>query len=558
MSVAMSPSLWRPGNEEGFVHIQLIGEFRVCDAEGCDCTPSSARARALLAILARTEGRTRARRWLEKCLWSDRAARQASASLRNVLSEIRKALGDKGTHFITDRDNVRLEAVSTDLDACPEDALAALRTGRDLMENVQVSDPVFAEWLADARARILQDLGQRDRSALQGRLDPADQPRRKLELQVRAFGEQQDGNGAFVGALLGDTMARLIADFGCFSIYKDTGDGTEKPDLVLGVRTLTAGDDVQVLAGLTARATGEVIWSDNARLDVTAPDLLEQGDVPRLVYHSAARVLTQDLSRQADASVALKVDARVNAAIAAMFTYESAKLRHAERLLAEAFALLPLPRIAAWRSLLRQIMIVERTEPDIQTLYREASEFAQMALVGNDGNALVTSLVAQLLAMLENDTGVSAALAEDAVRISPYNAFSHSAKATVALRAGEAATALRSSCHAASLASQSSSAHWFDTLAGLSAITAGDIPQAVAHLERAHARAPCFRAPMRHLLCLYAAQEAPDRAATMAGKLRAVEPDFDIMRIREDESYPVLTLRRSNLLPPRQLARDLA
>ena len=324
------------------------------------------------------------------------------------------------------------------------------------------------------------------------------------------------------------------------------------------MRTLTTGDDVQVLAGLTSRATGEVIWSQKARVDPKRRDLLDQGDIPRMVYHSAERVLTQDLSHQAGESVALQVDARVNAAIAAMFSYESAKLRHAEDLLAEAFALLPLPRIAAWRSLLRQIMIVERTEPDPDRLYAEAREFAQMALVGNDGNALVTSLVAQLLAMLENDTGVSATLAEDAVRASPYNAFSHSAKATVALRAGASDTALQASVYAANLASRSSSAHWFDTLAGLSSITAGDIAQAIEHLERAHARAPYFRAPMRHLLCLYAAEPARDRAIAMARKLRAVEPDFDIMRVLEDESYPVLTLRRSNLLPPRQMARDLA
>lgn len=277
-----------------------------------------------------------------------------------------------------------------------------------------------------------------------------------------------------------------------------------------------------------------------------------------MVFHSAERVLTQDLSGETDASVALKVDARVNAAIAAMFTYDSAKLRHAETLLAEAAALLPLPRIAAWRSLLRQIMIVERVDPGNSALFEEATEFAHLALVGNDGNALVSSLVAQLLAMLENDTGVSAALAEDAVRASPYNAFSHSAKATVALRAGASEAALASSQYAANLASRSSSAHWFDTLAGLSAITAGDIPKALSHLERAHARAPVFRAPMRHLMCLYAAEGQRERAMSMAEKLRAVEPDFDILRVLDDENYPVLTLRRTNLLPPRQMARDLS
>ncbi|WP_143526071.1 hypothetical protein [Roseivivax lentus] len=528
------------------------------DAEGRDCTPSSARARALLAILARTDGHTRARRWIERTLWSDRSPQQASASLRTVLTEIRKALGPAAAQFHTDRDAVRLDGVTCDVETGPETALEALRTGRDLLENVQIGDPAFTQWREEALSRILEELGTLDRSILPGAVDPEQQPKRGLELRIKSYGEENEGQGAFVGALLGDTMANLIADFGCFSIYTEPGGATEPSDLVLGVSTLAVGHNVQVLAGLTRRDSGEVIWSDKARIDTQQPDLLQQGDIPRMVFHSAERVLTQDLSREADAGVALQVDARVNAAIAAMFTYDSAKLRHAETLLAEAAALLPLPRIAAWRSLLRQIMIVERIDPENATLYEEANLFAQMALVGNDGNALVSSLVAQLLAMLENDTGVSAALAEDAVRASPYNAFSHSAKATVALRAGEADTALNASRFAANLASRSSSAHWFDTLAGISAITVGDIAQAIGHLERAHARAPVFRAPMRHLMCLYAAGGQRDRAIAMAGKLRKVEPDFDILRVLEDESYPVLTLRRTNLLPPKQMARDLA
>src|SRR5258707_13655009 len=76
------------------LRISVIGAFRVLAHDGEDLTPRGRKARALLAILALTPGRRRSRPALQDKLWSDRGPEQGAASLRQTLTEIRRALGE--------------------------------------------------------------------------------------------------------------------------------------------------------------------------------------------------------------------------------------------------------------------------------------------------------------------------------------------------------------------------------------------------------------------------------------------------------------------------------
>src|SRR3954464_5344524 len=73
----------------------VIGAFRVLAQNGEDLAPRGRKARALLAILALTPTRRRSRPALQDKLWSDRGPEQGAASLRQTLTEIRKALGER-------------------------------------------------------------------------------------------------------------------------------------------------------------------------------------------------------------------------------------------------------------------------------------------------------------------------------------------------------------------------------------------------------------------------------------------------------------------------------
>jgi hypothetical protein len=133
----------------------MMGEFQITDEFGSDRTPRGAKARGLIALLCQTPGHRRPRRWLESRLWSDRGAEQASGSLRQALTELRRALGPLAAHLTSNRDCIALTGVTTDLKDDPAAARMALAQGREFLEGLDVMDAAFSAWLAEERQRVV-------------------------------------------------------------------------------------------------------------------------------------------------------------------------------------------------------------------------------------------------------------------------------------------------------------------------------------------------------------------------------------------------------------------
>src|SRR3954453_639558 len=109
------------------LRIYVVGAFRVLAQNGEDLTPRGRKARALLALLALTPTRRRSRPALQDKLWSDRGPEQGAASLRQTLTEIRRAFGHTyRDHLISDMRGVGLavEHVVVDLDTADFSGLA--------------------------------------------------------------------------------------------------------------------------------------------------------------------------------------------------------------------------------------------------------------------------------------------------------------------------------------------------------------------------------------------------------------------------------------------------
>ncbi len=83
---------------------------------------------------------------------------------------------------------------------------------------------------------------------------------------------------------------------------------------------------------------------------------------------------------------------------------------------------------------------------------------------------------------------------------------------------------------------------------GLAATQMGDYETAISCFEAARARAPHFRAPLRHLIFLYLKRGQPENALRAMTNLQRIEPDFSLQLIRDDPTYPAGTLRRADLL----------
>ncbi len=124
------------------------------------------KTQALVARLALPPGEQRTRDELVALLWSDRGEQQARSSLRQSLSELRKALGDADpSPLIAGREAVSLDANAVEVDVTAFERLiadgspAALEQAvdiyqGDLLDGIGVHDPAFEDWLRDERQRL--------------------------------------------------------------------------------------------------------------------------------------------------------------------------------------------------------------------------------------------------------------------------------------------------------------------------------------------------------------------------------------------------------------------
>ena len=77
------------------LRLTLYGGFSVAGATGAEIPLKSQKAKAMLSFLALSPGKSRSREEIMALLWSDRGEAQARASLRQVLTGLRKELGEE-------------------------------------------------------------------------------------------------------------------------------------------------------------------------------------------------------------------------------------------------------------------------------------------------------------------------------------------------------------------------------------------------------------------------------------------------------------------------------
>lgn len=535
--------------------IRLVGVFEVRDDSGQNCTPRGAKARAILAMLCQTPDRKRARRWLEARLWSDRGAEQASGSLRQALMEIRKVLGAEADRLETDRDTVRLTGFTTDLEQNRDAAILALQSGREFLEGIDIIDQAFEDWLREERVRVESTLGVRRPD--QARL-PVVQTAR-LPFVIR-MGGLPPGLGAFAGRALADAIGRLLAEFAHIDVYGSGGAplpaDLPSEGMALHVEGAEIQDRVHVLVSLSSISSGQIIWNQRAAVPLAEADFIGAGDLPPLVFQAAEAALAHFPQLPECRDGPRRANALIANALTEMFSYNGDRLRHADQLLVEAGEIASSALIYAWRVLVRQIMYVERTEPDYSRLIAEIDEYACKALERSKANPLVLSLVGLARVMVDENPDAGAVLARDALALSPYNAFSYVVQAGALMRFGDNAGALEAARRGAEIAARTPHVHWWEATSGLAALRNENHAAAIAHFEAAHYRAPGFRAAMRNLLFLYLSVGEREKAARIYRGLLQAEPDFTLDRILNEPNYPAVTLRRSGLL--KQFGGELA
>jgi len=154
------------------VRLDLLGGFAARDETGRELAIGSRKAQALLAYLALSPGKPQPREKLTSLLWSDRGEAQARSSLRQVLSELRRALPKGDPPLLrTQRDSVWLEPEAVEADVGMLERLVnsgepeALEQAAELyqgefLEGLDVRDAAFEEWRRGEHERLRERTSQ--------------------------------------------------------------------------------------------------------------------------------------------------------------------------------------------------------------------------------------------------------------------------------------------------------------------------------------------------------------------------------------------------------------
>jgi hypothetical protein len=253
--------------------IRLMGQFQVQDATGVDHTPRGAKARAILALLCQTPDHCRPRRWLEMRLWSDRGQEQASGSLRQALTELRKALGPLAQNLHSDRDCVSLGGFATDLDQDPDSVRQAMSHGREFLEGIDILDAAFCEWLAEERQRLAQRFGAGDAASRSSLAQP-------FRLRLGALPE---GTEVGIARDLAGSIARLAAEF----LLRETAGEPMPEGLDLHIEGAWSEDRAHLKLRLVAQSKQKTIWSQRLIATRAVSEDDPAGALPTLVFETS-------------------------------------------------------------------------------------------------------------------------------------------------------------------------------------------------------------------------------------------------------------------------------
>ncbi len=245
------------------LRLTLFGGFSAAGADGAEIPLKSQKARALLAYLALPPGKSRSREQIMALLWSERGEAQARASLRQVLTGLRKDLGAPAMTAL----NITDDAVSLDPDKV---TVAAANAGEELLAGFHLHDPAFEEWLRDERLRLEDTATPSVRPA---DLSLPDKPSIAVLpfANLSADPEQE----YFSDGITEDIITEISRYHDLFVIarnssfyYKNRSPKVQDVGRELGVQYIVegsvrkAGNRVRISAQLVEAATGNHLWAE--------------------------------------------------------------------------------------------------------------------------------------------------------------------------------------------------------------------------------------------------------------------------------------------------------
>jgi len=521
--------------------ITLRGAFAVRLADGRDATPAGQKERALLALLALSPDRRRARLWLRDRLWSTRSEAQAGTSLRRALANIRQTLGPARHLIGADAGNLWLEP-GVALDLRPELA------GRlDLLEDLNVRDPEFDDWLREQR--------QADAAGVPAApVAPAPPPRRGGDgLQPAGLIVERPPPGAtpearYLAGLLADGLAQRLHALGDAGVrIVEPGEAEGEADIArrlvrISVESVVAGGRWHVHLRGSVAQNRQFLWSGRMTQPADVALASESPELAAFVSRATTGILSRfERLNWSDRDPFL----RLQRAARRVFSGDLDDLTRArvefESLLDSDVAGLA----QAWLSFALLTEHLETAGDDPARVERALAHAAEAARRAPD-NPLALALAAQVEMKLGPDPLRGAHLARLGHDHDDQNPWAlHALSQALALQDDPARSA-RVAEWARLAARGLVNEHCWDMQLALARLAAGDLPQATSLVAEAHAKAPSYRPALRYLIALHAIAGDTQAVQRHLRLLALVEPGFAPAHLLRPD-YPLDTLRRVGL-----------
>ncbi|MGB0799319.1 MAG: AfsR/SARP family transcriptional regulator [Planktomarina sp.] len=304
--------------------INLIGGFSMIAADGQDLTPRGTKARAVLAILARSADNRRPRRWIESCLWSERATDQASGSLRQTLTEIRRAMGPYGDLLVTDRESVSLNGISTDIDVTREECCSRLSKGQKFFEGIDPKDNAFDDWLRQERSAIERELCL---VAVTSPVAVTGPHQMAFTIHVP---ERLDGPHGVLATSLAETIGQAATHHLAISLFCDGDQGLPftppAEGIALTIRAVPVPDCTLIHASLTDVVQNRLLWAKSEHINMDGDTVAANSQFPQMVNECVEAAIKSFERSTGHLGQAARANTLFAQAISDTFSFESTRL----------------------------------------------------------------------------------------------------------------------------------------------------------------------------------------------------------------------------------------
>ena len=461
---------------------RLDGPFRLTGDDGVDITPAGMKERGLLALLLASPGQRRTRIWLQGMLWSDRGPQQASGSLRQALSNVRKALGPLEDRLKSDRTTLWFQ---------PEVTLETDAAG-EFLADLDIRDPEFSDWLRDRRSRqeeatdAVRPAPMRGGGAVQP-LPPVARPR--VLLRWTDMGVTR--RGRFLTHAVAQRIAGDLILFGNIDVIQTDADSdrTEPPGLNAVVELECFGDagHSQLLIRVIGLPARRIVWTGRLSLDMTVPDVWDSAEASRCVN----RTVTSVVESLGPVPVPGH-PATLTKAVRLIYSFDRPGLTQADDLLVRLQDTEMRGLALAWRGFIRLTSALEFRDhgPDGVA---EARDFADDALRAMADHPVVLSLASRVRLKMDGDADHAHYLAVRAAELSDQNPYALEALGQTLIFHGNFEAADQMAQRARIAAQGLPNAFNWDMQACLTSLGLGQIAAAKEAAQECHRKMPFSR-----------------------------------------------------------------